>query len=89
MVSQAARVGAMTMTLDVGDSVWAYASGNRAETLAADVDGTSLVPSDWAQDPNKGHSWTAVRPGATRVTLTITADGRRVPLGTVTVVVRG
>jgi hypothetical protein len=81
------RQGA-TLRLDVGDEVWAFASGPRAGTLAGELDGDALVVSDWVEGPNYPHSWVAVRPGGTTVTLTIEAEDRLVELGQVTVVVR-
>nr|WP_243732118.1 PASTA domain-containing protein [Nocardioides ochotonae] len=80
------RAGA-TIEVAVGESVWAYADGRRADTLAGELDGTSLAVDDWRQGPNYPHSWIAVAPGRTTVTLTITADGKPVVLGTVTVIV--
>ncbi|WP_166133134.1 PASTA domain-containing protein [Nocardioides ochotonae] len=80
------RAGA-TLKVDVGDRVWAYADGNRAGTLAGELDGSSLAVDDWKQGPNYPHSWVAMAPGRTTVTLTITADGEPVVLGTVTVIV--
>jgi hypothetical protein len=77
-----------TITVPVGGRVWAYAFGHRHTTLAAQLQGTSLSPSTWKLDPNKGHSWTATKRGTTRITLTITANGHRVTLGVVRVVVR-
>ncbi|WP_127480427.1 PASTA domain-containing protein [Nocardioides pantholopis] len=80
------RAGA-TIELVVGDRIWAYADGSRARTLAGALDGGSLAVDDWTQGPSHPHSWVAVAPGRTTVTLTITADGEPVVLGTVTVVV--
>lgn len=77
------RAGA-TLELHVGDSLWAFGSGKREQTLGGELDGGSLAPGN----SRPGRAWTAVRPGTTTVTLTITAGGERVPLGTVTVVVR-
>lgn len=77
-----------TLELAVGDRVWAYASGRRAGTLAGELDGDSLTIDNWEEGPNYPHSWVASTPGRTEVTLTITADGAPVVLGTVTVVVR-
>jgi hypothetical protein len=81
------RAGA-TMKLYVGDQIWAYARGKRARTLAGELDGTSLAVSDCKKCPNYPHSWIAVSRGETMITLTITADGKPVVLGTVTVLVR-
>jgi hypothetical protein len=78
------RAGA-TLHLVVGDSLWAFGSGRRRATLAGQLKGGSLVPSESRANP--GRAWKAVRPGTTTVTLTITGeDGKPVPLGTVTVV---
>jgi len=76
-----------TLEVAVGDRIWASADGNRAGTLAGALDGSSLAVEDWKQGPNRPHSWVAVAPGRTTVTLTITADGKPVVLGTVTVIV--
>jgi PASTA domain len=77
------RAGA-TIELEVGDQIWAYASGKRARTLAGQLDGTSLA----VENPNYPPRWVAASEGTTKITLTITADGEPVVLGTVTVVVR-
>ena len=80
------RSGA-TIELAVGDRIWAYAAGRRAGTLAGELDGSSLTVDDWKEGPNYPHSWVAVAPGRTTVTLTVTADGEPVVLGVVTVIV--
>lgn len=80
------RAGA-TIHLTVGSRIWALAGGHRSGTLAGELDGDALAESTWDQDPNKGRSWVAVEPGTTVITLTITADGRPVRLGSVTVIV--
>ncbi len=80
------RAGA-TIRLRVGDEIWAHATGKRAGTLAGKLDGSSLVVDGWKEGPNYPHSWRAVSPGGTRITLTINADGKPVVLGVVTVVV--
>jgi len=77
-----------TIELRVGNTIWAYADGNRARTLAARLEGDSLVVSDWVEGPNYPNSWEAVAPGESTLTLTITADGEEITIGTVTVVVR-
>ncbi|MBA3742515.1 PASTA domain-containing protein [Sporichthya sp.] len=87
LTDQQIRDGA-TVTLHVGDAIWAFASGKYEATLAATFDGAALTASTWAQDPNKGHSWVAAKPGTSTVTLTITVGGKKVELGTVTVVVQ-
>ncbi|HEV8528079.1 MAG TPA: PASTA domain-containing protein [Actinomycetes bacterium] len=81
------RAGA-TIKLYVGDYIWAYARGKRARTLAGELDGTSLAINDCKRCPNYPHSWVAVSRGQTKITLTITAGGKPVVLGTVTVLVR-
>jgi hypothetical protein len=78
------RAGA-TISLAVGDQIWAYAAGRRANTLAGQLDGSSLAVDGRKEGPNYPHSWLAVIPGRTKVTLTITADGKPVVLGVVTV----
>lgn len=80
------RAGA-TIRLRVGGLIWAYAFGKRERSLAGELDGSSLVVDDWVEGPNYPHAWQAVAPGTTKVTLTISADGQRIELGTVTVVV--
>jgi PASTA domain len=77
-----------TIKLYVGDYIWAYARGKRARTLAGELDGASLAINDCKKCPNFPHSWIAVSRGKTKITLTITADGEPVVLGTVTVLVR-
>lgn len=76
---------AATIKLSVGDRIWAYADGKRAGTLAGELDGTSLMVHDWKEGPNYPHSWVAVSPGRTHVTLSIRADSKPVILGVVTV----
>jgi len=85
LTDEQVRAGA-TIRLKVGDTIWAYADGKRAGTLVGELDGSTLAISTWAADPNLPHSWKVVSAGTTTVTLTITADGKRVVLGTVTVV---
>lgn len=79
--------GGTTIRLSVGDRIWAHASGRRASTLAGELTGSSLAVDDWKEGPNYPHSWVAVTSGRTTVTLTVTADGTPVVLGTVTVIV--
>jgi hypothetical protein len=81
------RAGA-TIRLEVGDQIWTYARGKRASTLAGELHGASLAINDCKKCPNYPHSWIAVSQGKTKITLTITADGKPVVLGTVTVLVR-
>lgn len=81
------RAGA-TIRIELGATIWTYGSGRRIGTLAGEVSGTALALDDWEEGPNYGHSWVAVERGTSTITITITADGRRVEIGTVTVVVR-
>lgn len=81
------RAGA-TVHLRVGDRIWSYADGPRSRSLAGVLSGDSLEVDGWEDGPNHPHSWIAVRPGRTTVTLTVTADGKVLEVGTVTVVVR-
>jgi len=76
-----------TIHLDLGSTIWLYGSGRRAGTLAGEISGSALAPDGWKEGPNYGRSWTAVGPGTSTITVTITADGRRFVIGTVTVVV--
>lgn len=76
-----------TIELAVGDRIWAYAAGRRSHTLAGGLEGSSLVVDGWEEGPNYPHSWLAVAPGRTTVTLNIVADDEAVVLGVVTVVV--
>lgn len=87
LTDQQIREGA-TVTFRVGDRLWAYGSGRHLETLAGTAEGDALTRSTWDRDPNEGRSWVAKRPGTSRVTLTITLDGRTIELGTFTVVVK-
>jgi hypothetical protein len=80
------RAGA-TIRIDLGARIWVYAFGKRVSTLAGEIDGSSLVLDDWTEGPNYGRSWRAVERGTSTITVTITADGRRIEIGTVTVVV--
>lgn len=77
-----------SIELGVGDRLWAFADGKRADTLAGTLDGTSLTVDEWPGNPNYPHSWKAVAPGTTTVTLTINVDGKALTVGTITVVVR-
>ncbi len=74
------------INVGVGDHIWVYAQGKRTRSLAGTLDGTSIAVDQW-RGPNYPHAWKAVSPGHTKVTLTITADGQRTVLGTVTIVV--
>lgn len=73
--------------LDLGGTIWVYGSGKRVGTLAGEVSGPALALDDWKQGPNHGRSWQAVSAGTSTITITITAAGERVVIGTVTVVV--
>ena len=84
---QAIRDGA-TVTLHIGDRIWAYGKSSNDAELAGDFTGTALRPSTWDKDPNKGRSWEAVEAGTSTVTLYISVDGKRYDIGTVTVVVK-
>lgn len=81
------RAGA-TIHLDLGATIWVFGYGKRIGTLAGEVTGPALTLDDWREGPNYGRSWKAVRPGTSALTITITADGKPVTLGTVTVIVR-
>lgn len=81
------RAGA-TITIAMGDRISAYADGKRSGTLAGKLKGTSLAVDGWKEGPNYPHSWIAVAPGRTTITLTVTADGKPARLGSVTVLVR-
>ena len=74
-----------TIDLAVGDRIWAHASGKRKKTFAGEIDGGSLKLVPWKDGPTYGRSWKAIKPGITKITLTIKADGERVVLGVVTV----
>lgn len=78
------RAGAR-LRLQEGSDVWAWADGRRAETLVAHKRGTSIVIDFWRNGPNWPTAWEAVMPGTSRLTFSITVDGRRVDLGTVDV----
>jgi hypothetical protein len=81
------RAGA-EITLDLGATIWVYGDGARAGTLAGALAGTALALDDWEEGPNYGRSWEAVEPGTSTLTITITADGEQVTIGTVRVTVR-
>ena len=76
-----------TLVLPEGSDLWAYADGKRAASLSARQDGSSIAVDFWRNGPHWPMSWEAVLPGTTKVTLSVRADGRRVDIGTVTVVV--
>lgn len=77
-----------TITVRVGDSVWAYGSGERDGSLRGEATGDALVLTESSGEANDGRQWTARRPGTSRITLTTVADGKRIKIGTFTVVVR-
>lgn len=83
----AVRSGDLTVRLEVGEGVWAYADGKRARTLAGEVTGAGLAVSDWVDGPNHPHSWVATAPGRSVVVLTITVDGQPLEVGRFTVLV--
>lgn len=69
-----------------GTRIIAFGNGKRASTLRGELDGDAVAPElNTAYGPR---AWTAVRPGSTRITLVIRAAGKRIELGTVTIVVR-
>ncbi|RYP82264.1 hypothetical protein EKO23_22145 [Nocardioides guangzhouensis] len=74
-----------SLTLPEGSDVWAWADGRRAEGMVARKRGESIVIDFWRNGPNWPTAWEAVLPGRTELTFSITVDGRRVDLGTVTV----
>ena len=87
LTDEQVREGA-TLTLHVGDSMWAYGSGKYLDTLAGTAEGSALTRSTWDKDPNKGRSWVATKVGTAEVTLYISVDAKRYDIGTVTVVVK-
>jgi hypothetical protein len=76
------------ITIDLGATIWVFGHGKRIGTLAGEVAGPALVLDDWQEGPNYGRSWTAVARGTSTITVTITAAGEPVTVGTVTVRVR-
>ncbi|GAB2458754.1 hypothetical protein GCM10027062_43280 [Nocardioides hungaricus] len=76
------------LTVDLGSTVWVYGNGPRIGTLAGEVSGTALTLDGWEQGPNYGRSWEAVERGTSTITVTITADGEPITIGTVRVTVR-
>jgi hypothetical protein len=76
-----------TLRLDLGGTVWVHGDGKYAGTLGGEIGGSALALDDWKEGPNYGRSWQAVERGTSTITVTITADGRRIEIGTVTVVV--
>lgn len=80
------RAGAK-LRIDLGATIWVFGQGKRIGTLAGETSGSALTLDDWRGGPNYGRSWKAVEPGISTLTITITANGERVTLGTVTVMV--
>jgi len=88
-----------TVTIPVGRRIWAStypvgtAIGDGKDhgegTLGGELNGTSLRLDDRNDGRDYGPSWLAARPGPTDITLTITADGQRIVLGVVHVIVSG
>lgn len=87
ITEEAIRSGDLTVRLQVGEGVWAYAHGKRSRTIAGEVRGAGLVVSDWDEGPNHPHSWVATEPGRSTVVLTIEVDGELVEVGRFKVVV--
>lgn len=83
----AVRSGDLTVRLEVGERVWAYADGKRSRTLTGEVTGKVLAVSDWVDGPNHPRSWVATEPGRSTVVLTIEVDGQPLELARFTVIV--
>jgi hypothetical protein len=82
------RAGDTTLRLKVGERIWAYAHGKRANTLAGELQGDALAVDDWRDGPNYPHAWVATAPGRTNIVLSIEANGEQVELGRLSVLVR-
>jgi hypothetical protein len=82
------RAGDTTLHLNVGERIWAYAQGERANTLAGELQGEALAIDDWTKGPNYPHAWVATTPGRTTIVLSIEADGEQVELGKISVLVK-
>lgn len=82
------RAGDTTLRLKVGERIWAYAQGKRANTLAGALQGDVLAIDDWRDGPNYPHAWVATAPGRTTIVLSIEADGEEVDIGRVSVLVQ-
>lgn len=82
------RAGDTTLRLKVGERIWAYAEGKRANTLAGELRGDVLAVDDWRDGPNYPHAWVATAPGRATIVLSIEADGEQVELGRVSVLVK-
>lgn len=80
------RAGAK-IRIDLGATIWIYGQGKRIGTLAGEVTGSPLTLDDWEEGPNYGRSWKAVKRGTSTLTISITVNGKRITLGTVTVMV--
>lgn len=80
------RAGA-EIRIDLGATIWTYGQGHRIGTLAGEITGSALTLDDWKEGPNYGRAWKAVERGTSTITITITAHGQPVTLGTVTVIV--
>ncbi|GAB2757192.1 PASTA domain-containing protein [Nocardioides pakistanensis] len=80
------RAGA-EIRIDLGATIWIYGHGKRIGTLGGEVSGSALTLDDWKEGPNYGRSWTAVERGTSTLTISITAYGTPITLGTVTVIV--
>jgi hypothetical protein len=74
--------------MKVGDSLWAVGHGSRYRSLDGALDGTSLIVDPQKSDKPYPPQWIATKPGTTKLTITIIADGQPVTIGVVTVVVR-
>lgn len=81
------RAGAQ-IRIDLGATIWVFGHGKRASTLAGALAGPALTKDDWKQGPNYGRSWKAIARGSSTLTITITANGRQITLGTVNVTVQ-
>lgn len=81
------RAGDTTLRLKVGERIWAYAEGKRANTLAGELQGDALAVDDWRDGPNYPHAWVATAPGRATIVLSIQADREQVELGRVSVLV--
>lgn len=82
------RAGNTTLHLHVGERIWAYAQGKRANTLAGELRGDALAIDDWTNGPNYPHAWVAGAPGRTTILLSIEADGEQIGLGKISVLVK-
>ena len=76
-----------TLEVPQGTDIWAYADGHAVADPGRPQDGGSIALDFWRNQARWPTVWEAVQPGITEVTLSIRADGRRVDLGTVRIVV--